>query len=475
MASANLTAERTDVDAIVANLVDRARTAQREFESWTQEQVDDVVRGVAWACYRRENAEALARLAVETTGLGRYEDKVAKNQRKTKGTLADLLAARTVGVIRDDPESGIVEIAKPVGVVAAICPSTNPSATPTNKAMMALKGANAIIIAPSPKAVPTCEALLELIHRELDKVGAPRDLVQALPDPVSKESTGALMRACDLVVATGSQNNVRAAYSSGTPAIGVGSGNVPVIIDESADLADAANKIKRSKVFDHATSCSSENAVVILDAVYDAAIAALQAEGAWLLAPEDAARLREVMWVDGKLSRQIVAQSPRRIAELAGLDDPRILDAEILMVAEDGVGADHPASGEKLSPVLTVYRAAAFDDAVQRVQEILDFQGAGHSCGIHTNDLDHAERLAHTVRVARVLVNQAHAFGNGGSFDNGLNFTLTMGCGTWAGNSISENLSYRHFLNITRLVRPIPPHEPTDEELWGPYLQRYGA
>jgi sulfoacetaldehyde dehydrogenase len=474
MPAANATAERTDVEAIVADLVDRARTAQREFESWTQEGVDDVVRGVAWACYKPENALALARIAVETTGLGRVEDKVAKNQRKTKGTLADLLAARTVGVIRDDPEAGIVEIAKPVGVVAAICPSTNPSATPTNKAMMALKGRNAIVIAPSPKGVRTCEALLELVYAELDKVGAPRGLVQALPEPVTKDLTRALMRACDLVVATGSQSNVRAAYSSGTPAIGVGSGNVPVIIDESADLADAAGKIKRSKVFDHATSCSSENAVVILDTVYDRAVAALEAEGGCMLTPDEAARLRDVMWIDGKLSREVVAQSPQRIAELAGLDDPRMLEAEFLMVAEDGVGPDHPPSGEKLSPVLTVYREADFESAVDRVQEILDFQGAGHSCGIHTSDPEHAEQLAHAVRVARVLVNQAHAFGNGGSFDNGLNFTLTMGCGTWAGNSISENLSYRHFLNITRLVRPIPPREPADEELWGPYFERYG-
>jgi sulfoacetaldehyde dehydrogenase len=474
MATVTTPPEHRDVQTLVQEIVDRAREAQREFEGYTQEQVDDVVRGVAWACYERGNAEALARLAVETTGLGRVEDKIVKNQRKTKGTLADLMAARTVGVIREDPETGITEIAKPVGVVAAICPSTNPAATPVNKAMMALKGRNAVIIAPSPKGAQVCAALLGLIHHELDKVGAPRDLVLALPEPASKDLTYALMRACDLVVATGSQANVKAAYSSGKPAIGVGSGNVPVIIDESADLADAATKVRVSKTFDYATSCSSENSVVVLNSVYDRAIAALEAEGGYMLAPRQVDRLRETMWIDGKLNTEIVAQSPQRIAALIGLDGPEVGRAEFLMVPEDGVGRDHPFSGEKLSPVLAVYRVGDFDEAVERVQEILDFQGAGHSCGIHTKDPEHAERLAHEINVARVIVNQIHAVANGGAWDNGLNFTLTMGCGTWAGNSISENLSYRHFINVTRLVRPIPGTEPTDHELWGSYLQRYG-
>ena len=243
-----------DADGLVAELVARARRAQEQFEGYTQEQVDEVVTGVAWACYKQENAEALARLAVETTGLGRYEDKVVKNRRKTFGTLSDLQGAISVGVIDDDPLTGLTRIAKPMGVVAAICPSTNPSATPVNKAMMILKGRNACIIGPSPKGLATCELTVELIHRELEKVGAPLDLVQHLPRPISKQTSGALMRQADMVVVTGSQNNVRAAYSSGTPAIGVGGGNVPVIISRTADLRDAADKVKRSKVFDYATA-----------------------------------------------------------------------------------------------------------------------------------------------------------------------------------------------------------------------------
>jgi sulfoacetaldehyde dehydrogenase len=460
---------------VVEGLVQRARIAQREFEGYTQEQVDDVVTGVAWACYAPDNAEALARLAVETTGMGRVEDKIAKNRRKTMGTLRDLLEARTVGVIREDPHLGITEIAKPVGVVGAIVGSTNPAATPVNKTMMALKGRNAIIVAPSPKGLATCETTTELIHRELRKLGAPLDLVQHLPGPISKDMSRELMRQCDLVVATGSQSNVKAAYSSGTPAIGVGGGNVPVIVDASADLADAADKIKRSKVFDYATSCSSENSVLIDAAIYEQAVAALVREGGYLLSGAESQRLRQVMWPNGKLSPEVIAQPPEKLAAAAGLEGEDARRAEFLMVEETGVGPEHPYSGEKLAVVLTVYRYESFDEAIELVRRILEYQGAGHSCGIHTNEPEHTERLAHAIPVARVLENQSHCFANGGSFDNGLNFTLTMGCGTWAGNSISENLSYRHFLNTTRLVRRIPPREPTEEELFGRYLAAHGG
>lgn len=465
----------SEVTETVAAVVERARTAQRAFEASDQERVDEVATAVAWACYKSSNAQALATLAAETTGLGRLEDKLAKIRRKTKGTLADLQGAKSVGIVSDDPTTGIVKIAKPVGVVAAICPSTNPAATPANKALMALKGRNAIVIAPSPKGVPTTELLLRCIHDELRRIGAPQDLVTMLPSPVTKELTHELMRRCDLVVATGSQSNVRAAYSSGTPAIGVGVGNVPVIIDVSANLADAADKIHRSKVFDYATSCSSENAVLIDARIYDGALAALAAVGGRLLTREEKMALERAMWPDGRLGREVVAQSPQAILAHAGLSRPELSDAEFLMVEEEGVGPGHPFSGEKLSPVLAVYRYEGIDAAIELAQRILDHMGAGHSVGIHTGDPEHARRVALAVRVARVLVNQPHSFNNGGAFDNGLNFTLTMGCGTWGGNSISENLSYRHFLNITHLVRPIPSREPSDEELWGSYWKAWGA
>jgi sulfoacetaldehyde dehydrogenase len=466
------THDESAVDTITA-IVAKARAAQAIAEKYDQQQVDDVVAGAAWAIYRPDRAKALAEIAVRDTGLGNVEDKIVKNQRKTIGTLRDLTGARSVGVIGENPADGITEYAKPVGVVAAVCPSTNPAATPLNKTMMALKGRNAVILSPSPKGASTCRLLVEYLHEELDKVGAPRDLVQFLPSP-SKALTNELMRQADLVVVTGSQRNVRQAYSSGTPAIGVGAGNAPVIVDQDADIADAAEKIRRSKTFDNATSCSSENSVHIHTDVYERTLRALEDQGGYLLTPAEKERLAAVMWPDGKLSSAVTAQSPGKIAALAGLDSPAARAARFFLVEEEGVGPDHPFSGEKLSVVLTVYRFGDLDAALERIQRMLDHQGAGHSCGIHTNTPEHADLVAERLRVARVLVNQAHCFGTGGGFDNGLGFTLTMGAGTWAGNSISENLSYRHFLNITRLARVIPPRVPTEEQLWGRYFETYG-
>ncbi|MGR0187571.1 acylating sulfoacetaldehyde dehydrogenase [Azospirillum aestuarii] len=461
-----------DQEAIAA-LVARARTAQRAFADATQERVDDAVAALAWAIYEPGRARALAELAVADTGLGNVADKITKNQRKTFGTLRDLMRVRTVGVIEEDTAKGIVKIAKPLGVVGAVTPSTNPAATPVNKAMMAVKGRNAIIIAPSPMGSAATGRTVELMRAELARIGAPEDLVQMIPTPITKGLTQALMDAVDLVVVTGSQDNVRRAYSSGTPAIGVGAGNVPVIVDESADLADAARKIRASKTFDNSTSCSSENALVVLDSVYDATIAALEEAGAYLCTAEERERVQSRLWENGKLNRKLIAKDPAILAEAFELS-PKAREARFFLVEETGVGKAHPFSGEKLSLVLAVYRVPDFDAAVDQVRRILDHQGRGHSCGIHTRDEAHAKRLADELDVVRVLVNFAHTFGNGGGFDSGLNFTLSMGCGSWQKNSISENLNWKHFVNITHLVRPIPEDKPSEEALFGPFWSRHG-
>jgi sulfoacetaldehyde dehydrogenase len=451
--------------AAVAGLVARARAAMAAFRNDDQAAVDDAVTALAWSIYQPERARELAELAVEDTGLGNVPDKVVKNTRKTFGTLRDLLRARTVGVIEEMPEKGLVKYAKPVGVVGAVVPSTNPSATPVNKAMMAVKGGNAVIIAPSPAGLATTTRTVDYMRAELARAGHPADLVQVLPAPVSKGLTQALMEAVDLVVVTGSQNNVRRAYSSGTPAIGVGAGNVPVVVDSSADLADAAAKIRASKIFDNATSCSSENALIVLDEVYEAMLDALQAVGAYRTTEAEKARIREHLWIDGKLNRRLIAKCADVFAG----------NAAFFLVEETDIGKQHPFSDEKLSLVLTVYRAHDFADAKDKVRRILEVQGMGHSCGIHTRDMAHARTLAEEIDVVRVLVNQPHTFGNGGGFDSGLNFTLSMGCGTWAGNSISENLNYRHFINTTHLVTVIPEDRPGEEALFGAYWQRHGT
>ena len=458
---------------IVAGLVARSRAAMAAFRNDDQAAVDDAVTALAWSIYQPDRARELAELAVADTGLGKVADKVTKNTRKTFGTLRDLLRAKTVGVIEDLPGRGLTKYAKPVGVVGAVVPSTNPSATPVNKAMMALKGGNAVIIAPSPAGLETTTRTVALMRAELARAGHPEDLVQVLPAPVSKDLTQALMETVDLVVVTGSQNNVRRAYSSGTPAIGVGAGNVPVIVDASADLADAASKIRASKIFDNATSCSSENALIILDEVYDQAMAALEAVGGYRADAADKALIAGALWVDGKLNRKLIAKDAAVFAETVGLP-AAAREADFFLVEEAEVGGPWSFADEKLSLVLTVYRAADFEEAVEKVRRLLSVQGLGHSCGIHTTDGGHARALAERIDVARVLVNQAHTFGNGGAFDNGLNFTLSMGCGTWAGNSISENLNYRHFINVTHLVTVIPEDRPGEDALFGSYWAKHG-
>jgi sulfoacetaldehyde dehydrogenase len=458
----------------VASLIRRARAAQQTYSVYSQDALDEVVAAVGWAIMEPARNRALAELAVRDTGLGKVEDKIDKNHRKTLGLLRDLKGAISTGVLAEYPEQGIVEIAKPVGVVAAVVPSTNPGATPANNVINALKCGNAIILSPSPKGHSTAVRLLEYIHAELERVGAPRDLVQVLPHPVTKELSQELMKQADLVVVTGSQANVRAGYSSGTPALGVGAGNVAVIVDESADVEAAAAKIMRSKIFDHATSCSSENSVIAHERVCARTIAALEAQGGALLTADEKMQLQTAMFPGGKLASAVTAQPVSRICALAGLTRAALVNAKCLIVEETGAGREHPFSGEKLSPVLALYRARDFDHAVAVMRSIYDYMGNGHSCGIHTSDESHVDRLGREMTVCRVIVNQAHAIANGGSFDNGLPFSLSMGCGTWGGNSFSDNLNYRHFMNITRIVRPIAPREPSVADIFGEYWAKHG-
>ncbi|MCU0969036.1 MAG: aldehyde dehydrogenase family protein [Rubrivivax sp.] len=458
----------------VAALVARARAAQRIADGYDQARIDELVAAAGWAILEPGRNRELAELAVADTGIGRVEDKVRKNHRKTLGLLRDLQGAKTVGVIAEWPERGIVEIARPVGVVCAVTPSTNPAATPANKIINAIKARNAVVVAPSPKGWSTAARLVGFIHAQFDRIGAPRDLVQVLPAPVGKASTAELMRQCDLVVATGSQANVRAAYTCGTPAFGVGAGNVASIVDETADAERAMTLLLQSKTFDHATSCSSENSLVVVAAMRDAVLAALARRGGRLLDAAHKAALQRLMWPDGHLSPAVIGQSARTIAERAGWPGIAAADPSVLIVDEDGFGPDHPFSGEKLSPVLTLYTVPDFDAAVETVRRIYAHQGAGHSVGLHSERPERALRLGLTLPVSRVIVNQAHAIATGGSFDNGLPFSLSMGCGTWGRNNFSDNMNVRHYLNVTRIARPIPERVPTEDEIFGTFFGKYG-
>ncbi|MFK7996008.1 MAG: aldehyde dehydrogenase family protein [Granulosicoccus sp.] len=461
--------------ALVDDLVTRARIAQAGFaKDADQHRFDTAALAAAWAIMEPARNQALSEQAVQLTALGNVKDKMIKNHRKTLGLLRDIRSVKTAGVISDDVTLGITEIARPIGVVGAVVPSTNPAATPANNVINALKCGNAIILSPSPKGVEVCATLLSYIHAEFDKLGIDRDLVQMVPAPSSKVKTQRLMEAVDLIIVTGSQDNVRRAYESGTPAIGVGAGNATVIVDETADLAEAARKITLSKTFDNATSCSSENVLIVVRDVLDDFLAALHDQGGRFLNNEDCEKVISALFDGGHLNRHMIAKDITVFLEVAGITVADAQSAKFVILPSDEVGAHARESGEKLSLALTLYVADDFDAAVSRASQVLAFQGAGHSVGLHSNDDERARLLGSRLPTCRVIVNQAHCFATGGSFDNGLPFSLSMGCGSWGGNSIDNNLHYRHFMNVTRIVRPIDSCEPTLEETFEGYWKQAG-
>ena len=458
---------------IIQSLVHRAKEAQKKFEKYNQEQVDEVVTAVAWALCNPPTNKLISNLAVDSTGLGNAEDKISKNKRKTLGLLRDLKGVKTVGVISEDKQKGIIEIAKPVGVVGAVTPSTNPAATPVNNILNAFKGRNSIIVSPSPAGLKVFKELLSYINKELEKIDAPKNLVQTFDVPITKELTNELMKNVDLLIVTGSQNNVKEAAKSGTPAIGVGQGNVTVIVDESANLKDAAHNIKISKIFDNATSCSSENNLVLVKNIYDEFINLMKLEGGVLLNNSEKKLLEKVLWTQGKLNRNLIAKSAITIANEININLNSKDNVKFLMVEENGVGPKYLFSGEKLSPVLTVYKADDFNHAKNIAHEILNYQGIGHSIGIHTNRNERIMQLGLDLPVCRVIVNQAHAFATGGSFTNGLPFSLSMGCGTWQKNTIDNNLNYKHFINTTKISTKIKGSEPKLKDFFEDYCKKY--
>ena len=466
-----MTAMQPEID----NLVERARKAQQNYEaSGTQEQFDRAAQAAAWALMEPTRNAELAAFAVAETGLGNSADKITKNHRKTLGLLRDIKGQKSFGLVDDNPTSGVSEFLRPKGVVAAIVPSTNPLATPVNNVVNALKTGNAIILAPSPKGVAPLEKLLGYIYAEFDRIGLDHDLVQMVPNPPSKDKTARLMQLADMLVVTGSQSNVRAAYSSGTPAIGVGMGNVVTIIDETADLDDAAQKIQRSKCFDNATSCSSENAVIVVDAVYDNFVAALGRAGGMLLDPEQTQHLITTHWHDGHLNRKMLAQDIDAVLRILGMADTAPDGTKFLVAPATGIGPEHPVSGEKMALFLALYRASDFADAKAKARAIHDYQGRGHSLGLHSQNDQRAHELAMEMQACRIIVNQAHCFATGGSFDNGLPFSLSMGCGSWGGNSIDDNLNWTHFVNRVRIARQIPPVEPSLDDIFADYFAATG-
>ena len=456
----------------VEDLYQRARAAFKEVEFWPQEKVDEMVAAVAWEWQKPEVAQELARLAVDESGIGVYEDKVAKIQSKTKGTLWDMKGVKTCGLVEEDKERGLRIYAKPMGVVANVVPSTNPESTVCCIGLSLLKTRNAMIVSPHPQTQGSSYLTVEYGRKALRKIGAPEDLMLCLQSS-SRLKARQLMAGCDFVVATGGAALVQVVYAAGKPCHTVSSGNVVSIIDETADLKAAAAKIVTSKVANNSASCSSENAVALETSIYDEMIECLKAEGGYLCSSEEREKLRELMWPDGKtLNRAIVARTAPHIAEMAGLDVPD--GTRFLMVLGTKAGSEDRFSGEKISPVLTVWKWDNFSEMVERMKEMHRFSGEGHSASIHSENDDRMVELALKANVGRVNCNMPHAMANSGSWFNANPFTDTLGGGSWAGNMTSENVNYKHFLNYTWLSEPFPEHIPTDEELFGDYFAKWG-
>jgi sulfoacetaldehyde dehydrogenase len=456
----------------VSSYVKRAKAAQQQIQFYTQEQIDEVCVAIGWEVYNDENIEILAKMAVEETKMGNVQDKIIKHKNKVLGVLKDVQHAKSVGCIEVDEEKKIRKYAKPVGVVGALTPVTNPTATPASNGITVLKGRNAVIFAPHPKSKKATAMAVQFMRDGLRKVNAPEDLIQVIDEP-SIEVTEELMKQVDVVLATGGGAMVKAAYSSGKPAYGVGPGNSVSIVAEDADVKDAATKIMGSKAFDHATSCSSENSIIIHASIYDQMIEQLISLGAYLVSEGMRERLSMYMWpVNDKgyrsINPKIVAQSALSIAQGAMLpvnDYVKVL----LVEGREDIESDF-FSQEKLSPVLTVFKYSTFEEGYRILERLTDNYGTGHSCGIHTFNDEYVKYIGSTIRSSRVLVNQAQAAGNGGAFFNGMPSTVSLGCGSWGGNITSENITFKHFINTTWVSEFFLPKRPTDEEIFGAYF-----
>ena len=452
-----------EAKAYISDLMERARKAQAIAEEYTQEEVRKIARSIGWLALNKATVWAEANF--EETNMGDIQSKINRTQARARGMARDLSQAKSVGVIEVDEEKQLVKIAKPVGVVGALIPTTVPMGVVFIGAMNSIMGRNAMICSPHPRAKKSTLMAVNDIRALFKKMGIPEDLLLCIEQP-SLDMTNELMKQCDLIVATGGAAMVKAAYSSGTPAYGVGAGNVVVVIDETADLQDAANKIAEAQLNDLAIGCSTENSAVAQEGVYEDAKKAMVQAGAYILNQEEKEKLQNTLWIDGHLNPGIICKPAQYIAEKAGFSIPD--DRTWLVVEETGYGSEYPFSGEKLSVVVALYKYDTFEHAIELVNNIQNYSGAGHSCGIHSFDDDRILQYALATRTSRVAVRMPVGKSNAGNWNNGMPFTINLGCGTWGGNITSENVTYKNYINTTWVAREIPNFVvPTDEELFG--------
>jgi sulfoacetaldehyde dehydrogenase len=454
--------ERDHVDELVA----RGRAALQAFEGATQDQVDRLCQALGWAVANETTFSRLATMGVEESGIG--DPKSRMNKRfKVMGILRDVLRQKSIGVIETLPDRGIVKYAKPVGLIASLVPTTNPELTPPGVGMFAIKCRDAVIFSPHPRSKRTTRETVEIMRRALAREGAPADLLQCLDRP-SIPSAQYLMTRADLVQATGGRDMVKAAYSSGTPSYGVGAGNSTMVIDETADIAEAAANTRRSKTSDYGSGCSADGNLIVETTIYDALRAQLVVEGGHLATPDEVERLRALLWDDeGHRTADTIAISAQTIAERAGIAVAP--DRTFFITEQTEIGSHNVFSSEKLSVVLSLFRYTGFDQALEMVRAIYEVGGKGHSCGIYSFDDGHIDRLAAMAPVSRIMVRQPQSKANAGAFNNGMPMTSSLGCGTWGGNITSENIHLKHYMNVTWVSRPIDEDRPSEEELFGPF------
>lgn len=427
--------------------IEKVRKAQQEFSKYTQEQVDKIFQAAAIAA--NQNRIPLAKMAVEETGMGIVEDKVIKNHYAAEYVYNKYKDIKTGGVLEQDDNYGIKKIAEPIGVIAAVIPTTNPTSTAIFKTLIALKTRNGIIISPHPRAKQSTIAAAKIVLEAAVKAGAPEGIISWIDVP-SLELTNVLMQSADIILATGGPGMVKAAYSSGKPALGVGPGNTPAVIDETANIVLAVNSIIHSKTFDNGMICASEQSVIVSDKIYDRVREEFMRRGCYLLNAEETEKVRKTIIINGALNAKIVGQSAHTIAQLAGVDVSE--NTKILIGEVESVDLSEEFAHEKLSPVLAMYRASSFEDAVSKAYRLIEDGGLGHTSSLYINTVTEKEKIEkfyNTMKTCRVLINTPSSQGGIGDIYNfKLAPSLTLGCGTWGGNSVSENVGVKHLINI---------------------------
>jgi sulfoacetaldehyde dehydrogenase len=435
-------------------------------ENYDQEKIDRLCQAVGWAVANEQTFTRLAYMSVDESGLGDREGRPNKRF-KIMGILRDALRQKSMGIIEELPEKGIVKYAKPAGVIASLVPVTNASLTEAGNGIYALKCKDAIIFSPHPASKKTTNETVRIMRAALKKQGVPEDIFQCIEKP-SIPLAQELMSVCDLTIATGGQAMVRAAYSSGKPAYGVGAGNATMVIDETANIQEAARNTRLSKTSDNGSGCSADGNLLVEDSIYERFLGLLQEEGGYLVAEHEKELLEKCLWdADGHRTNETIARPAGKIAELAGF---RVADEKkFLIVKEERIGKEYLFSSEKLCPVLSIFRYSGFENALAMVRQIYEVGGKGHSCGIYSFDDDHIHQLALAAPVSRIMVRQPQSKANAGAFNNGMPMTSSMGCGIWGGNVTNENISLKHYMNVTWVSRPIPEDKPSETDLFGEF------